>query len=113
MYSYKASVIFILLIFSGLAISCSKNGGNSSISTCDPNTSFANTVKPILDKSCNMKGCHDDIVITALNNFQTVHDGANQIKVSIQSGRMPKSGTLTAAEKNAIYCWVDNGAKNN
>ena len=60
-----------------------------------------------------MKGCHDDFVITALNNFQTVHDGANQIKISIQSGRMPKNSSLTAAEKNAIYCWVDNGAKNN
>jgi hypothetical protein len=26
---------------------------------------------------------------------------------------MPKGGTLTTAQKNAIYCWIDNGAKNN
>ncbi|OYY23237.1 MAG: hypothetical protein B7Y15_10510 [Bacteroidetes bacterium 24-39-8] len=105
-------VVSCLLISILAVISCSKNDGTSNI-TCDPATSFANTVKPILDKSCNMNGCHDDIVITALNNFQTVHDGANQIKISIQSGRMPKSNSLTTAEKNAIYCWVDNGAKNN
>lgn len=110
---YKSFVLLLILLVSVAFLSCSKNASDTTITTCDPNTSFANTVKPILDKSCNMKGCHDDIVITALNNFQTVHDGANQIKVSIQSGRMPKSGSLTAAEKNAIYCWVDNGAKNN
>lgn len=113
MNCYKSSVLLLLLIVVVAILSCSKNVSDTTNTTCDPNTSFTNTVKPILDKSCNMKGCHDDFVITALNNFQTVHDGANQIKVSIQSGRMPKSNSLTTAEKNAIYCWVDNGAKNN
>ena len=112
MFSVKKQVVSCLLISILAVISCSKNDGASN-SSCDPATSFSKTVKPILDKSCNMSGCHDDFVITALNNYLTVHDGANQIKISIQSGIMPKSGTLTAAEKNAIYCWVDNGAKNN
>jgi hypothetical protein len=26
---------------------------------------------------------------------------------------MPMNGSLTAAEKNAILCWIDNGAANN
>jgi hypothetical protein len=60
-----------------------------------------------------MPGCHDDQVITALKDFQTVHDGAAQIKLSIMTGKMPKNRTITTAEKNAIYCWIDNGAKNN
>lgn len=81
--------------------------------TCDPSISFTNTIKPILDKNCNTSGCHDDIVITALNNFQMVHDGAAQIKISVEVGRMPKGGKLSIADKNALICWIDNGAKNN
>jgi len=30
-----------------------------------------------------------------------------------QTRRMPKDGTLTSAEIEAIRCWVDNGALNN
>jgi hypothetical protein len=26
---------------------------------------------------------------------------------------MPKTGSLTTAQKNAIICWIDNGAANN
>ena len=109
----RKSIIVILLfafVIIGQLTSCNKTSDESS---CDPATSFSNTVKPILDKSCNTVSCHDDLVITALNKFQTVHDGAQQIKISIQSGRMPKGGTLSSTDKNAIFCWIDNGAKNN
>ena len=107
--------IVILLIIAVVGINCSKSTADSSNvqNTCDPNISFANTIKPILDHNCNFAGCHDDQVITALNIFQTVHDGAAQIKLSILTGKMPRNRTMTAADKNAIYCWVDNGAKNN
>jgi hypothetical protein len=26
---------------------------------------------------------------------------------------MPQNGSLTSSEKNAIICWIDNGAPNN
>lgn len=98
-----------------LIISCSKQSSETipATSTCDPNISFINTVKPILDRDCNTAGCHDDKVITALNIYQTVHDGAAQIRLSITTGKMPKNGTISIADKNAIFCWIDNGAKNN
>lgn len=109
----KLACFLSILIISIMAImGCSKNDtGTENI--CDPSTSFSYTVKPILDKNCNTSGCHDDIVITALNNYQFVHDGAAQIKISVQVGRMPKGGKLSTAEKNALFCWIDNGAKNN
>ncbi len=105
-----------LAIFGTILIaSCSKQSSATipASSTCDPNISFINTVKPILDRDCNNAGCHDDKVITALNIYQTVHDGAAQIRLSISTGKMPKNGTISVADKNAIFCWIDNGAKNN
>lgn len=91
---------------------CSKKDTTTDY-VCDPSTSFITTIKPILDKNCNTSGCHDDITITALNNFQMVHDGAAQIKISIQAGRMPKGGKLSTTDRNTLFCWIDNGAKNN
>jgi hypothetical protein len=107
--------LILTVIISSTAIHCSKSGSDATTTTytCDPNISFANTVKPILDHNCNYAGCHDDQVVTALNTYQTVHDGAAQIKLSIQTGKMPKNRTISAADKNAIFCWIDNGAKNN
>jgi len=35
------------------------------------------------------------------------------MKARTQSRNMPKEGTLTQAEIDAIGCWVDDGALNN
>ena len=83
MKKQKITLTFtIIIIIVSISISCSKSSTSTqanTIYTCDTNLSFANTIKPILDHNCNFSGCHDDQVITALNNFQTVHDGAAQI----------------------------------
>ncbi len=107
------NTILIIVLFVTLNIFCAKPSTDTSTYVCNPTISFATTVKPLLDKNCNFSGCHDDQVVTALNNFQNVHDGAAQIKLSIQTGKMPKNRTLSVADKNAIFCWIDNGAKNN
>jgi hypothetical protein len=67
----------------------------------------------MLAVDCNTSGCHDDITITSLDNYQTLHDGALQVKNSILSGRMPKDRALSANDKAAIVCWIDSGTKNN
>lgn len=114
--TYNSKYILLFFTFCFITIfhlSCTNKAISTPIPTCDPSISFSKVVKPILDANCNMTGCHDDQVITALNSFQTVHDGAAQIKLSIQTGKMPKNRTMSAIEKNAIYCWIENGAKNN
>jgi hypothetical protein len=107
----------ILLLFSIFILSthfyCTSKSVDSTSNTCDPAISFSKTIKPILDANCNMSGCHDNLVMTSLKEFQTVHDAAAQIKSALVTGKMPKNRTITTAEKNAIYCWIDNGAKNN
>jgi hypothetical protein len=35
------------------------------------------------------------------------------IKPAVANGTMPKTGTLTTAQKNSIICWINNGAPNN
>ncbi|NCW12403.1 MAG: hypothetical protein EBV82_04415 [Chitinophagia bacterium] len=112
--SNQKKILFIFIIFITIThLYCTSKSVDSSSNTCDPTISFSKTIKPILDANCNMTGCHDDQVITALKDYQTVHDGAAQIKLSIVTGKMPKNRTITTSEKNAIFCWIDNGAKNN
>ena len=99
-----------------ISISCSKSSDSSTTAvsaTCNPNTSFSQTVLPILNSTCNLSGCHDPNNAAELNNYQVVHDNAAQIKASVVSGRMPKGKTFNATDKNALLCWIDNGAKNN
>jgi hypothetical protein len=115
----KKSTYFLILISACICfsvISCSKSDSsttNTANTTCNANTSFSATILPLFNTSCNLSGCHDGPNAAQLNTFQVVHDNATQIRASISSGRMPKGGTLTTAQKNAIYCWIDNGAKNN
>jgi len=107
---YLFAITFIMVV-----VACSKNAATDTpvATTCDANTSFSKTILPLFNSTCNTSGCHDGPNAAALNNFQVVHDNASQIRASISSGRMPMGKTLAIADKNAIFCWIDNGAKNN
>jgi hypothetical protein len=113
---FKFVQIFLITIsLSIIVFACSKSSDNTMAvaATCNPNTSFSKTVLPILNSTCNFSGCHDPNNAAELNNFQVVHDNAAQIKASVVSGRMPKGKAFNATDKNALICWIDNGAKNN
>ena len=107
---YWIATLLVLVI-----VACSKNSDTTTpaVATCNPNTSFSNSILPLFNTACNTSGCHDDNNAAPLNNFQVVHDNASQIRASVSTGRMPKGKTLAVADKNAILCWIDNGAKNN
>jgi len=111
----KLSKIIFSLIFSILIIACSKNAANNANTTvtCNPNTSFSTTILPLFNTSCNTYGCHDGNNAAALNNFLVIHDNATQIRASVSTGRMPKDKPLSATDKTAILCWIDNGSKDN
>lgn len=110
------TIISIVIFTYTLLIACSKSSSTTTTTTnssCNANTSYATTISPLFNTSCNLSGCHDGLNAASLNSYQVVHDNAAQIKASISSGRMPKGSTLSNAQKNSIYCWIDNGAKNN
>lgn len=108
-------IIFCIVTITLIGIACSKSSDTTTAvaATCNPNTSFSQTVLPILNTNCNLSGCHDPNNAAELNNFTVVHDNAAQIKASVVSGRMPKGRSFNATDKAALICWIDNGAKNN
>jgi hypothetical protein len=73
--------------------------------------SFKASVQPIIAKSCAIPNCHDgsgNIDYRIFTNFNPA-----DMKARTQSRNMPKEGSLTDAEIEAIACWVDDGALNN
>jgi hypothetical protein len=109
-------IVLTIISITIIGFACSKGSdtANAVATTCNPNTSFSQTVLPILNTNCNLSGCHDPNNAAELNNFTVVHDNAAQIKASVVSGRMPKGKFFfNATDKAALICWIDNGAKNN
>jgi hypothetical protein len=97
--------------------SCEYNVENEDmvIDPCETAVSYSTTIRPLIDANC--MPCHNGDGNTPfapdLTNYNSVQGIAGLIKDVTQSGRMPKDGSLTIAEIDAIKCWVDNGALNN
>jgi len=82
--------------------------------TCnDVAISFATNVHPIINTKCaTNSGCHGEGSVNGpgpLTSYTLVKAAAANIKAAVVSGRMPKTGTISAAEVNTIKCWADNG----
>jgi len=79
--------------------------------------SFSTDVNPIIQATCTTNsGCHG----SGSNNgpgelltYSEIFSSRSSIRSAVASGSMPKTGSLTTAQKNAIICWIDNGAPNN
>lgn len=75
--------------------------------------SYAASVATIISTNCAVSGCHNGSQTPDFRNFSTIKANASSIKSEVVSRRMPKEGSLTQAEIDAISCWVDDGAPNN
>jgi hypothetical protein len=116
------AIITCILITIVISISCTKDGsgsgggsGNLDCSTVS-NKDFAATVNPIIQNSCNIISCHASGSFNgpgAITNYNEVFANRTAIRSAVASGQMPKSGSLTTAQKNSILCWIDSGAPNN
>jgi hypothetical protein len=109
--------------FSGLST------GNHSISVVDNNgcsitlsltvprgfsgVSWANEIKPIMENSCALSGCHNGSSRPDLRKFENAKFYSKSIKSNTQDRSMPRDGTLTQQQINLIACWVDDGALQN
>lgn len=83
------------------------------VSQGDTGTSLDGEIMPIIQANCAVSNCHNGSQSPNLSTKSSVISNAANIKTQTQSGRMPKEGSITAAEKALIACWVDDGAKNN
>lgn len=113
------SVTVLTLSLTTMILSCSKSGSRSSNFTpdCSTSKSFATDVLPVIQSTCATNtSCHASGSIEgvgALTNYSQVFTSRFSIRDAISSGRMPKTGSLSNAQKSAIICWIDAGASNN
>lgn len=90
------------------------------IEGCPETISFANDIKPIIDTSCALTGCHNgdngaDRNWTVFNNFQSKRANVKDriTRPPGTPGHMPAKGSLTTDQIQTIVCWVDQGGLNN
>jgi len=117
---FKAIAILSLIIsFVFINISCSKSSGGGGTSLdCNTvaNKAFAANVSPIFQGSCAITGCHEAGSLNGpgpLTNYNEIFNARTAIQSAVSSGRMPKSGSISTAQKNSILCWIEGGAPNN
>jgi hypothetical protein len=104
-----------------ICIACSKSSDDNNSNPSTPDCSgaaktFSGDVNPIVTSTCAVSGCHASGSTNgpgALTNYNQVFNARSAIRTAVANGTMPKTGSLTTAQKNAILCWIDNGAPNN
>lgn len=116
----KLSLISVLILV--VIVSCTKNvettnGNNTNNNiTCTGTKSFSTDVSPIIQSVCAVSGCHNTGSTNGpgpLTNYQQVFDARATIRAAVVAGTMPKNSSLSANQKSAIICWIDNGSTNN
>lgn len=74
-------------------------------------------VNPIIQTKCAFSpSCHgvgSTNVGGPLTNYDQIKNKAATIKLQVQTGLMPQTGSLTPTELQSIVCWVEAGAPNN
>ena len=123
----KWLVLCTMLLALCFVYSCKKSGGDSTGGNnggggvYTPNCTgaaiqFTANVSPIIQSSCTASGCHNAGSSNgpgALTTYAEISAAKTQIRAAVLSGAMPKTGSLTTAQKNSIICWIDAGAANN
>lgn len=86
-------------------------------SACNGAANKFSDVNPIVQSKCSFSSsCHGSGSSNAggvLTSYDLIKNKAASIKLQVQTGLMPQTGSLTAAEKQSIICWVEAGAPNN
>ena len=106
-------IIFVMILTA--IFSCENNveeevvtGGEE---PCNPNISFAISVKPIIDNNCI--SCHNGNQFPDLRTYQGISSNAEKVRIQVVNRTMPIGGSLTANEIELIRCWIENGASDN
>lgn len=121
------TLLFIITLF--ILVGCSKSGtgggdtgggdtgGGGNTGNCGTVRTFSADVNPVIQSSCaTSSGCHgagSNSGPGPLLSYQQIFNVRSTIRSEVSSGRMPPNGGLSAAQKSAILCWIDNGAPNN
>jgi hypothetical protein len=119
--------ILVILAASFIIIACSKGGddggdgngggGGGSVNCTGVPASFSANVNPIIQSTCatdvSCHGAGSAVGPGPLLTYTQIFNARIAIKAAVANGTMPKTGSLTTAQKNTIICWVDSGGPNN
>jgi PBP1b-binding outer membrane lipoprotein LpoB len=101
--------LFVLFVSAGLISGCSKDNATATsyTPTCSGAVkSYKTDVAPIIQASCS--GCHQNF-----STYSQLYASRTSVRSMIVSGQMPQGSSLSTVQKDAIVCWMDNGAANN
>lgn len=101
----KTILLFFLLI---IEMGCSQTskeaaGGSPAACTSTSPDHWSTGVSAIIQNNC--VGCHSNF-----STYSGASASASSISSQVNSGSMPKGGTLSAADKAAIVQWASCGA---
>jgi len=112
----KKIISIISVSIMTLVLACGKDPVDPNTS-CSTPRSYAGDINPIIQSSCAINsGCHASGSTNGpgpLLIYAEVFNARTQIRTAVANGTMPKTGSLTNDQKNAIICWIDSGAPNN
>ena len=80
------------------------------------NISYSTDIVPIVMASCGVTNCHDgsNSSRTNLTNYTTLKNNKASCITKLKNGSMPDPpGTISAANKAKLLCWLNDGAPNN
>ena len=120
-YKIVKPILIVGLITFSIIISCAKDKVPLPVidtSTCKPNVSYVNDIQPIMNSYCischgpkNQSGGYN------LSNYNGVTSNTSKVLGSIrQDGSaksMPQDGKIADSLIQKVYCWINQGAKNN
>jgi len=110
--------ILCIAVVVSFLFACTKSAEQKTTTVdCTVEKSFNADIKPIAQNSCSMDtDCHGAGSTSGpgeLLTYSEIFNARAAIRAAVASGVMPKDATLSASDKNAILCWIDNGATNN
>jgi hypothetical protein len=118
---FTSLFIFLVVLFTACSKSDSTPGGGGgggiTFSCAGISPKFAADVQPIVTSLCaTSSNCHASGSNNSggvFSNYAEVNAKKSTIRSQILSGAMPKNGTISQAQINAVICWIDSGAPNN
>lgn len=113
----KTFLLITTAILSAVLLhSCDKKNNSDNTDCIGVAPSFSADVNPIIQTFCNQPGCHNSSSTNdpgPLTTYAEIKAASSRIRVQVKDGLMPQNATLTTAQKQAIICWINNGAPNN
>jgi hypothetical protein len=112
MKSLIPATLFMALL---IAAACKKSENYTP--DCNTPKTFSGDVSAVIQNTCaTNSSCHaagSNEGPGALTNYQQISNARSGIRRSVADGSMPRNGSLSNAQKDAILCWIDSGAPNN